>query len=149
MKNRLTIAFRQKQLLLDQDPLQPVVLQCNGDGSVEYIPGTVPRPNWVDMTEFTEGLDKVKLSWSAVTEDAESGNNGTNELGSNYQKGLSVELRFFDDAFHYIYDWLMTLECQTLNSIEVRITDNDCGKNFRIFEIKTDNLEYAPEDEPC
>lgn len=150
MKNRLTISFRQKQLFLEQDPLQPVVLQCNIDGTVEYVPGTVPLPNWVDMTEYTEGLDKVKMSWSAVTEDAvESGNTGTNEIGSNYQKGLSVDLRFFDVAFRYIYDWLMTLDCQTLNSIEVKITDNACAKNFRIFEIKTDNIEYAPEDEPC
>lgn len=150
MKSRLKIAFRQKQLYLDQDPLQPVVVVCNMDGSASYIPGTVPRPNFEDMTDNTEGLEKLKLSWSASTTDTtESNGTESNEMGSNYQKGLSIDLTFFAAAFQYIYDWLMTNPCQMLNSIEVQISDEECQKRYRIFEIKLDNVKYAPDDAPC
>jgi hypothetical protein len=150
MKNRISISFRQKQLYLDNDPLDPVVIQCNLDGTVEYVPGTVPSPGWTDMTRFTEGLDKLKMSWSATNSDgSESDSTSSNEFGSNYQKGLSADLTFFGDAFQYIYNWLMAEACQLVNSIEVLIRDNDCQKNYRIFEIKLDNTQYAPEDAPC
>lgn len=150
MKSRLTIFFRQKQLFLDEDPLQPIVVQCNLDGTAEYIPGTVPVPGWTDMTDNTEGLEKLKLNWSATTGDAtESDIAGGNELGSNYQKGLSVDLKFFEAAFQFIFDWLMTTPCQILNSVEVLIRDEDCDKEYRIYEIKLDNVKYAPNDEPC
>jgi hypothetical protein len=150
MKNGLSISFRQKQLYLDQDPLDPIVVQCNLDGTAEYVPGVVPVPNWVDMTEHTEGLEKFKLSWSAITGDAvESGVDERSSSGSNYQKGLSADLRFTDAAFQFIYDWLMTNPCQILNSVEVLIRDNICAKEYRIFEIKCENIDYAPTDEPC
>lgn len=150
MQNRLTIFFRQKQLFLDNDPLQPIVVQCNLDGTAEYIPGTVPFPLFADMTAYTEGLDKFKLNWSAISGDAtESDVASRNELGSNYQKGLSVELRFTGVAYQYIFDWLMTNACQSLNSIEVLIIDMDCQKTYRVFEIKLDNVKFAPNDEPC
>lgn len=150
MQNRLKIAFRQKQLYLDQDITQPIVVQCNMDGSASYIPGTVPKPNFEDMTENIEGLEKLKLSWSATTSDTtESDGTQSNELGSNYQKGLSVDLTFFGASFNYIFDWLMTNPCQILNSIEVRISDEECNKIYRLFEIKLDNVKYAPDDLPC
>lgn len=150
MQNRLKVEFRQKQLYKEQDPAQPIIVQCN-NGVAEYIPGTVPKPNWEDMTQHTEGLDKFKLSWDAVSSDFTQGDDTgeANSFGSNYGKGLSVELRFFSSAFQYIFDWLMTDECQILNAVEVRITDMDCGKAYRIFELKVDNTEYAPYDEPC
>lgn len=150
MKNRLVIAFRQKQLYLDNDPLQPVIVECNVDGTASYVPGSVPVPDWVKMTEFTEGLDQFKLSWTAQSEDYTDGDSGDkNEFGSNYSKGLTLELKFFKDAFQFIYDWLMTTPCQTLNSVEVLITDQLCQKNFRIFELKLDNVKYRPVEEPC
>lgn len=150
MKNRITISFRQKQLILDGDPLQPVIVQCNMDGTAEYVAGTVPSPGWTDMTEWTEGLEKLKFNWSAVTQDAiESDPSTGNQLGSNYQKGLSAELKFFGVAFNYIFGWLMTESCQILNSIEVLLHDNECDRDYRIFEIKLDNTQYAPNDEPC
>lgn len=150
MKNRLNISFRQKQLYLDNDPLQPVIVQCNLDGTAEYVPGTVPQPNWVDMTQHTEGLDQFKLSWSATSSDAtESGSSERGDNGSNYQKGLSVDLTFSEAAFEFIFSWLMTETCQMLNAVEVLIRDMDCGKNYRVFEIKVDNVKYSPYDSPC
>jgi len=150
MQTRLKIFFRQKQLYRDNDILEPVIIQCLPDGTVVYVDGTVDVPDWVEMTEHTEGLDKFKLTWSAVTSDAsEGGNVQTNEAGSNYQKGLTANLRFFSTAFQFIYDWLMTDACQLLNAVEVLIRDEDCQKNYRIFEIKLDNTDYAPDEEPC
>jgi hypothetical protein len=150
MQNRLKIELRQKQLYLDQDPLQPVVLQCNLDGTVNYIAGTVPQGMYTDFTQHVSGLGDINFKWEAVTEDFTEGESKeTNEFGSNYSKGLSAELGFFGPAFFFIHDWLMLQDCQTLNAIEARITDTACGKNYRVFEIKTDNIEYMPNDEPC
>lgn len=150
MNNRLSVSFRQKQLYLDNDVLQPVVVNCLMDGTAEYVPGTVPVPDWQDMTEYTSGLDEVSFGWSAVIGDAmESDIAGKSELGSNYQKGLSAELGIFGPAFQFVFDWLMTNPCQILNSVEVLITDNDCKKDYRVFEVKTDNLKYSPNDQPC
>lgn len=149
MKNRLSIYFRQKQLFLDNDPLQPVIVDCSTAVPV-YVPGTVPVSNWINMTEFTEGLDKLKVRWSSsVTDSNESDSSGSNEHGSNYQKGLSADLKFSGAAFQFIFDWLMTTRCQIVNIVEVKITDNECEKNYRVFEIKLDNTKYKPNDEPC
>lgn len=150
MKNRLDIFFRQKQLYLDQNTLDPIIVQCNGDGSAEYVEGTVPKPNWEKFTEFIGGLDDFKLNWTASGSDLSEGDvTSKNELGSNYQKGLSVEIEVYGDAYQYVYDWLMVEPCQILNSVEVKIVDNDCQKEFRIFEIKLDNVKFSPNDQPC
>ena len=69
--------------------------------------------------------------------------------GSNYGKGVTSDLTFFDKAYQFIYDWLMSNECQILNAIEVKIVDLIAHGTYRIFEIKNDNIEYAPFDDPC
>lgn len=152
MKQRLKIEFRHKQFYMNNDTSQPVVVTCSPDGVPSYTPGDVPGKAWVDMTQFTQGLDKLKMTWQAInddtTQDSSTGST-TNDLGSNYQKGVSDDLVFYKDAFQYIYDWLLTDVCQILNAIEVRITDNVCQKSYRIFELKLDNVEYSPGDDPC
>ncbi len=152
MQQKLKLAFRQKQLYKELDLLQPIVVECDIDGNPTYIPGTVPKPNFEDFTDFTEGLDKLQLNWEATSSDTSSSfsnTSETNDEGSNFSKGVSLDLRFYGAAFDYIYEWMMTDPCQILNSIEVQITDVDCNKNFRLFELKVDNLRYAPFDEPC
>lgn len=149
MQNRLKIYFRHKQLYKDQDPLQPIIIQCNVDGSAEYVPGTVPQTDWVEMTQDTEGLEDFDLSWTAQTESYGENVNEVSSSGSNYSKGLSVEFRFFANAFAFIEDWLMSSPCGVMNSVEVKIYDCDCEKNYRVFELKLDNTQYAPNDEPC
>lgn len=148
MNNRLKIEVRQKQLYYNLDTGNPIIVDCAA-GVPSYISGTVPLPDWLDVTEFTEGLDEFHLNWNAVGDDETQSDTGGNDLGSNYQKGVSADLRFREIAFKYVYDWMMMNPCQILNSIEVRITDLDCQKSYRIYEIKVDNLKYAPEDEPC
>jgi hypothetical protein len=150
MTENLRIELRQKQLYLNQDVNQPIVVECGDNGSTRYVPGVVDH-SWRDVTQDTDGLDKFKLSWTATTTTYSKGNEGddTNTYGSNYQKGVTAELVFSGLAFQFIFDFLMTLPCQSLNSIEARIFDVDCGKYYRLFEIKLDNTEYRPFDEEC
>ncbi len=153
-KSRLKIEFRQKQLYRDNDIADPIVVVCNPDGTASYDDGIVPEPDWIDMTDHTDWstLDKLQLKWTAVTNDytrGASNNTDSSNTGSNYDKGVTGDFIFSGDAFKYIYDWLMTSPCQGLNSIEVKITDMECNKSLRLFEIKLDNTDYQPNEEPC
>lgn len=154
MKNsRLKIEFRQKQLYRDLDTGDPIIVNCVS-GVPVYEDGTVDVPDWVDMTEFVEGTNDLNLSWTAAGDDPGQADTGGNDVGSNYQKGLSSTLVCMGAAFDFIYNWLMSSECQILNAVEVRITDLDCAdedgnpKVYRVFEIKVDNIHYK-EKEPC
>lgn len=145
MRDRIKIEFRKKQL---EEEGVDVVVQCDGSGIAEYVPGTITPNPWVEVNDYTRGLEKLALSWDADnTGDSDSGE--TNPAGSNYDKGISVDLIFNDFAYEFIYDWLFGGPCSLLNSIEVRLTDQLCGREYRIFEIKSDNLRYRPYDEPC
>lgn len=150
MQNKLKIYFRQKQLYRDNDINQPIIVQCDNCQPV-YVAGTVPDASWHDMTDYCEGLEDISLSWDAVTIDNASDNSSAekNEIGSNYSKGITLDVRFTGTAYDYIFDWLLTDACQMLNCIECRIDDIDCGNSFRLFEIKLDNIRIAPFDDPC
>ena len=127
-------------------------MQCNPDGTAIYISGLIDPNPWIDMTDYAENLDKLGLTREAFTDDyaisSGTDQSSANQFGSNYSKDM-VDVGFTGQAFEFIYDWLMTNDCQILNAVEVRITDMNCGKAFRIFEIKTDNIRYAPFDAPC
>jgi hypothetical protein len=150
-----------------------VVVNCAPlTGWAEYIPGTVdnitpfvvsdtesitPVDGWYDFTDFIEpdGINKLSFTWDKVNS-GDSSNSTTNADGSNYDKGISSDLTFFDAGYRFIYNWLLSTECSILNAIEVKIIDliargnnPDPAGNYRIFEIKSDNIEYAPIDEPC
>lgn len=123
-----------------------VVVKCNMDGVAEYVPGNVENNNWINMTRYSEGLDKLSLDWS---ETGGASDSTTNAAGSNYDKGISADVIFRDKAFQYIFNLLLDNPCGILNAVEVRIEDLLCGKAYRVFEIKADNLSYKPFDEPC
>lgn len=150
MNQQLKIEFRKTQLFFNQDEDSPIIVTCV-DGIPTYEPGTLSPNDYIDVTEDTEGLDKLKLSWSASTTGTDTTQPvaGANDLGSNFQKGISVELTFKGAAFQFIFDWLMTDPCQLVNSVQVKITDVECGKEYRLFEIKVDNIVFAPYDNPC
>ncbi len=136
-----------------------VIVQCNAlTNFAEYVPGTVdnslpfeditPVDGWYDFTNYIEDAEKISFTWDKVN----SGNSNTTQTsqdGSNYDKGVSADLMFFDSAFKFIYDWLLKSECGILNAVEVKIVDLIANGTYRIFEIKSDNLDYAPFDEPC
>jgi hypothetical protein len=145
-RERLRIFLRRHQIV-DAD-LGNVVVQCNPDGTASYVPGSVD-PTWYEFTDLATGLDKLNLSWDNVNSGADSSNTETNPGGSNYDKGISLEVQFNDAAYEFIYAWLLTSPCDTLNSIDARITDMLAGVTYRIFEIKSDNLKERPHDAPC
>ncbi len=144
-RERLRIYFRKRQLVNETGN---VVVQCNPDNTAEYVPGTIAQP-WVEMTDFATGLEKLNLSWDNVNSGTSGETTETNPGGSNYDKGISVNLTFNDRAYQFIYDWLLDNPCGILNAVEVMITDELCKKRYRTFEIKADNLSYAPFDAPC
>jgi hypothetical protein len=105
----------------------------------------VPRPGWVDMTNYVEGLEKLNLSWDA-SNTAQKGSTTANKTGSNFDKGISLDVVFYGLAYEYINEWLLSNKCQILNSIDVLIQDNVCKKSHRLFEIKIDGLAYKVYD---
>lgn len=156
MNGRFSIYLRRRQ---NQYEGADVVVQCNADtGYGEYVPGTVnndtpfngvtSEDTWYDFTEFIENVEKLSFSWDKINS-GNSTNSTTNPDGSNYDKGLTSDLTFFDKAHAFIQDWLLSSECQILNAVEVKIVDLIAGGTYRIFEIKSDNIEWAPVDEPC
>lgn len=145
MNGRFQIFLRRRQ---NQFEGTDVVVQCNPDtGYAEYIPGVVDN-QWIDFTDYIEGAEKLAFAWDKVNS-GNSTNSQTNQDGSNYDKGITSGLMFFDAAYQFIYDWLLASECDILNSVEVKIVDLIAGGTYRIFEVKNDNIDYAPVDEPC
>lgn len=144
-RERLRLHLRRRQLTNEDGN---VVVQCNPDNTAEYVPGTVDQ-TWIDFTTTTQGLDKLDLSWDKVNSNTSGQSTDTNAGGSNYDKGISLALTFNDDAYQFIYNWLLGSPCGILNAVEVMITDEVCQRRYRTFEIKADNLTYAPYDAPC
>lgn len=144
-RERLHIYLRRHQLVNETGN---VVVQCADDNSASYVPGTVDG-TWVEVTDYTTGLDKLDLSWDKINSGTSGESTETNPGGSNYDKGISLELTFNDLAYQFINSWLEGDACGTLNAIDVLITDKLCGKNYRLFEIKADNLGYSPFGAPC
>jgi hypothetical protein len=156
MNGRFLILLRRRQNTYEGVNM---VVQCSPDtGYAEYTPGIVdnttpfngitPSDSWYDFTNFIENVEKLALTWDKVNE-GNSKTSTTTQDGSNYDKGITSELTFFDSAYQFIYNWLLLTECQILNAIEVKIIDLIAGGTYRLFEIKNDNIEYAPVDEPC
>jgi hypothetical protein len=144
-RDRLHIYLRRRQLT---NEVGNVVVQCTSDNQAEYVPGTVDQ-TWLEVTDQTTGIEKLDLSWDKVNTGTSGQSTDTNQAGSNYDKGISLSLTLNDIAFQFIYDWLEGAPCGSLNAIEVMITDKLCGKNFRLFEIKADNLRHIPFGAPC
>lgn len=121
-----------------------VIVQCNPVTTwAEYVPGNVDN-TWYDYTEFIEDSENLSLTWDKKNAGGETGQDG-----SNIDKGITSDLVFFDSAYQFIKNWLLTEECQILNCVEVKIVDLIAHGTYRIFEIKNDNIEDAPIDEPC
>lgn len=133
----LRIFFRKHQLQDVDNSNQNVIVDCGTIAT--YIPGEVDH-TWYEMTPYCVGLEKFRSTWDAINQSSSS-----NAEGSNTDKGITAELTFDSDAFQFIWDWLLTTKCQILNAIDVRIDDVICGKSYRLFEIKGDNLKYQPE----
>lgn len=156
LNGRFQIFLRKRQnVYSNQDSTSPlfgttynVIVQCDPlTGWSQYVPGNVDN-TWYDFTEYIQDVEKISLTWDKINQ-GNSTNSSTNMDGSNYDKGITSDLLFFDKAYQFIYDWLLSSECDILNAVEVKIVDLIAGGTYRIFEIKNDNIEFAPVDEPC
>ncbi len=114
MAGRFQIYLRKRQnVYTNQDTNSPlygttynVLVQCNPvTGFSEYVPGDVDN-TWHDFTNQIEDAEKLSLSWDK-TNSGTSENSQTSKDGSNYDKGISSDLFFFDAAYKFIYDWLI------------------------------------------
>jgi hypothetical protein len=153
LNGRFIILLRRRQ---NQFEGADVIVQCDPvTGNAQYVPGTVdndtpfdtvvPEDGWYDFTDYIEDVEKLSLSWDKTN----SGSNSTTPDGSNYDKGITSDLMFFDLAHKFIFEWLLSSECQILNAVEVKIVDLIARGEYRLFEIKNDNIDWAPIDEPC
>lgn len=151
MAGRFQILLRKHQNIYsdpDTGVTYNVIVQCDpATGWSEYVPGDVDS-TWYDFTQYIENEEKLTLTWDKVNS-ASSSNSETSMDGSNYDKGITSDLLFRDAAYNFIYDWLLKSECDILNSVEVKIIDLIAEGTYRLFEIKNDNIELAPIDEPC
>jgi hypothetical protein len=146
--------MRRRQLVGPLDPGDPtgpqgnVVVVCNPDNTATYEPGTVDQ-TWEEFTDKATGLDKLDLSWDNINSGASGETTETNPAGSNYDKGISLAVILNDEAYRFVDNWLLADPCGILNAVEVMLTDELCLKSFRTFEIKADNITYAPFAAPC
>jgi hypothetical protein len=167
---RFQVFFRRRQnqanLPTPDDPLVNVIVVGDpSTGEAKYLPGDVdnitpfmliePVDTWYDFSNYVEDTEGSTFTWDKINQ-GDSKNSETSKSGSNYDKGISANLFLFDKAFQFVYNWLVLFDYQIVNCVEVKIVDliaraknPDPAGNYRIFEIKNDNLDYAPVDEPC
>lgn len=151
LNGRFQILLRRRQNVYsnpDTGLTYNVIVQCNPtNGFAEYVPGDVDN-NWYDFTDKVEGIEALTVTWDKINSGSSSASVETPD-GSNYDKGITAELLFFDSAYQFIKSWLLSDECQILNAVEVKIVDLIAEGAYRVFEIKDDNIQEAPVDEPC
>lgn len=156
MRDRIRLFMRRHQFVGVTNPNDPledqvtgnVVVQCDDAGFATYVPGTVDQA-WQEFTDLVQGLDKLSLSWDAVNSGTSGPSTDSNPEGSNYDKGVSLDVIMNDAAFNFVNDWLIEDRCGLLNAVDVLLSDEICQKNYRVFEVKADNLTTAPFDRPC
>jgi hypothetical protein len=118
----------------DQDG-NNVIVNCDSNVAT-YVAGSVD-PTWIDITEDCEGIDSIEIT-ERIAE------NGQKQR----EKGATTQLTIGFDAYALIMDWLMATPCSFLNSFDVRITDTDLNYEYKLYEIKPDNIEMC-DDEGC
>jgi hypothetical protein len=156
---RFEISLRRRQNQVNGSNV--IIQESPITGYAQYVPGDVDNttpfegivPDSDGFYDFTEYIEpdsafKLSLTWDKVNS-GNSTNTTTNQDGSNYDKAISSDFSFFDKSHAFIYNWLLSARFSTLNTIDVKIVDLIAGGAYRIFEIKADNIDYAPIDEPC
>ncbi len=143
----LTIQMRKRQLKRINPLSSPVVQEdiiFTGATPVSLVatPGSVSGV-WTDYTDFTIGLDKLELEWTAEVD-----NNGTMQVGHfATRKGVSGSLTFERTAYEFIKEHLVNDVAATLNQIEVQLTD-ECG-NYVGYVMKASDIQWCEFNSNC
>lgn len=130
---QIRIYLRHYQLFDENN--NPVFYDGTDPQRLKTFIGQVPQHDYVEYTQYCDGLDKLRLSWSE---------NDTDK-GSNIQTGISNQFTFYGKAYYFIKEWLNDHVAAPLNGIEVVIEDYGCGK-YSSFLIKNDGLQYCDDD---
>lgn len=138
---QLTLQMRQRQL---QDIYGNDIVYA---GSTPYnlnpVPTTVST-DWIDYTEYVDGLDKLELTWS-TTQTAQ----GAIENGEFRPKlGASGTLTFERAAHEFLKSLLVDAVAAPLNQVEVQITDTANG-SYTGYTIKSTSLSWCEFNALC
>ncbi len=99
--------------------------------------------DWVDYTDFVQGIDKLELSWS-TTETA----NGPVSEGQFVPKlGVSGTLTFERDAYDFLKSILIEDVAGPLNQVEVQITEPN--GSYTGYVIKSSQLSWCEFNALC
>jgi hypothetical protein len=112
-----------------------IVVQCTSavPYTLTYVAGNTPQ-NWIDVTENTEGLEQLSISYvDNLTDNNSSGESGVGDL------------TFVGAAAELIRDHLFSTPCAYFNSFDVRITDH-FGNVYENYLIKADNIQDCDTD---
>lgn len=132
---QLRIYLRQYQMFDENN--NPVYYDGTGPLALRTFIGTVQQHAYVDYTDYFDGLDTLRLTWSENETDR----------GDNIQTGVSNQITAFGRAYYFISDWILEHVAGPLNAVEALIEDVGCGK-FSSFLIKSDGLQYC-DDGKC
>lgn len=123
---------------------QPIYYDGPNPLSVGQVIGNVDS-TFKDYTLFTDGLQKLSLTWSTV----QGANANDLSVGAFLpKKGVSGTLTFENEAYEYIKAWLVNHVAGPLNAIEVKIVDTDCGE-FTGYVIKNTDITWCEYDALC
>ncbi|RYD50674.1 MAG: hypothetical protein EOP52_13515 [Sphingobacteriales bacterium] len=136
----LRIYLRQYQNLDEFN--RAVVYSGPRPASVIATFGTVPVPDWVEVTEACSGRDELALTWSQL-----QGNISDDPKQNRIQKATSSTLTFETAAYALLREWLVDHVAAALHQIEVKIVHVGCGE-YLGFTIKTSQLSWC-EDGLC
>ena len=111
-----------------------VIIDCTNNIAT-YIPGTIPNNDWIDITEDCENLDTIEFFEKE-----------TENQNKQRDKGATSQIVVGFEAYSIIIDWLMATPCSFLNYFDARITDTDFNYEYKLYEIKPDNIEMCDDD---
>lgn len=111
---------------------------------LELVNGKVPQTEWLDMTEYVSGLEKLRLTFT-IDRDKE----GAPALNGAYQqrKAASGSLTIEGEAYYFLKDWCEDHIAARLNEVEVKVEDTSCGEYWS-WTISNKDLEGC-EDGGC
>lgn len=113
--------------------------------NMELVNGTVPKPNWEDMTDHVTGLESLKLTWTNERNDeGDPALNGAFQL----KRAASASLTLNGKAYEYVKEWCEDDLAASLNAVEVKIVDTGCDQEFYGWAIRSKELSSC-EDEDC
>jgi len=111
-----------------------LIVQCNA-GVAEYVSGTLTDYQWHNITDDVVGADNLVFS-ASISET-------TNKISD---KASTTQITLINDAYNRVYDWILSTDCSFLNYFDVRITDVEYGYEFKLFELKPENIDLCDED---